>query len=730
MARERLGRLVVEGAAARLLVESASGVEGMGQPFGIEVTARAIDGSGEPVAMDLDALVGQRATCAVALGDGGERTMHGVVEGAEQRYGELRLTIASRVAPLADTIDHQVFLQQDAAEIARVVLAEHGLDVDARVSRRLPKRAQCVQAFESGLAFVSRILAEEGIAWFVEHNSGSDVVVFADSPAAHAPIPGDSQLPFVAEAGLVEEDCVIDVRLRRAVVRDALRLCDYDFEHPRADLRAEARAGAGALTRYEVPGGYRDGATGEVVAGLRLEEARAERLVLTGRTNCRRFAPGRTFELTRAARRDLNTRWLLLEVRWELRSDASSGSEDRRFEAAFVAIPAGTPYRPLRARPPTLAGVQTATVTGPAGAEIHTNAHGQVTALLRWDRRRKKDETSSTWIRPLQPQTSGSMFLPRVGWEALLGFSGASADKPYVLGRLDNGASLPAEALPTQKVRSAFGSCTTPGGGGANTLRMDDAAGYEDMLLNASSDYNERTESDKTVDVKGTDVHEIGANRTQIVGAVCAMKVDGAQSTSVGASRTVNVGGAMAFGLGSESVTVGGARLFEVGGDYATEVSGALTRAVGAAKIETAIAGHSRHVSGGAAVVVGGCWHEIGTVASVVGVAGAHIRVIGGPINVRAPKYGLKATALDESFGSYTVSGAGFIQEGFKGAASLSIDGSVSLRGSKVIVKAKSSLTIEAAGMTIKMTPTSIDVQGPFESGVKTKVTGTDKSDG
>lgn len=730
MARERLGRLVVEGATERLLVESARGVEGLGQPFTIAVTACAVDASGEPVAVDLDALIGQRAIFAVALGDGGERTVHGVVEDAEQRYGELRLTIAPRVAPLADTIDQQVFLQQDAAEIARAVLAEHGLDVDVRVSRRLPKRAQCVQAFESDLAFVSRILADEGIAWFVEHEGGSDVVVFADSPAAYATISGDALLPFVAEAGLVEQECVFDVRLRRAVVRDAVRLCDYDFEHPRADLRAEARAGAGALTRHEVPGGYRDPAAGDVVANLRLDEERAERLVLTGRTNCRRFAPGRTFELTGAARKDLNARWLLLDVRWELRGDASMGREDRRFEAEFVAIPAETPYRPRRAKAPTIAGVQTSTVTGPAGTEIHTNAHGQVTALLRWDRRRKRDETSSTWIRPLQPQTSGSVFLPRVGWEALLGFSGASADKPYVLGRLDNGAALPAEALPAQKVRSAFGSRTTPGGGSANTLRMDDAAGREDMLLNASSDYNERTESDKTVDVKGTDKHEIGASRTQIVGAVCAVKVDGAQSTSVGASRTVNVGGAMAFGLGSESVSVGGARLFEIGGDYATEVSGTLARVVGAAKIETAIAGHSRHVSGGAAVVVGGCWHEIGTVASVVGVAGAHVRVIGGPINVRAPQYGLKATALDESFGSYKVSAAGFVQDGFKGAASLSIDGSASLRGSKVIVKAKSSLTIEAAGMTIKMTPTSIDVQGPFESGVKTKVTGTDKTDG
>ena len=338
----------------------------------------------------------------------------------------------------------------------------------------------------------------------------------------------------------------------------------------------EAKEGAGALPLVEVPGGYRDPQQGKELATLRLEEARARQLVLRGTTSCRRFAPGHTFALSGAPREDLNRRWLLLEVRWEARDGAATEAGERRFQAEFVAVPIETPYRPERSKPPTLGGVQTAVVTGPPGAEIHTNAHGQSTSLLRWDRRGSKDDRSSAWIRPLQPQTSGGMFLPRVGWEALLAFSGTSADTPYVLGRLDNGAAPPAEGLPAKKVRSAFGSSTTPGGGSANVMRTDDAAGQEDMLLNASSDYNERTESDKTVAVSANDRHTIGANRTQIVGLACAVGVDAAQSTSVGASRSVTVGGGMFFGLGSESVAVGAARLFDTGGDYSTDVKGAL----------------------------------------------------------------------------------------------------------------------------------------------------------
>ena len=729
MALARTVRVGVDGFAGRLVVAWVRGVEGMHAPGAVEVAAEAVDGSAAPLAVDIEALIGRTAHVALALGDGGERTVHGVVEDVEQHYGELRLVVAPRIAPLGDATDHRVFLKQDAVAIAREVLQEHGIDVAVRVTRTLPERGQCVQAFENDLAFVSRILAEEGIAWFVEHATGTDVVVFADAASAYAPIEGDDALPFVAEAGLVEQECVFDVSLTRALVRDAVRLRDYDFENPLVDQRVEAKAGPGALPLVEVPGGYRDPRQGTALAALRLEEVRARQLVLRGTTSCRRFATGHTFALSGAPREDLNRRWLLLEVAWEARDGAATDAGERRFRAAFVAVPIETPYRPERARPPTLGGVQTAIVTGPPGAEIHTNAHGQSTSLLRWDRRGSKDDRSSAWIRPLQPQTSGGMFLPRVGWEALLAFSGTSADTPYVLGRLDNGAAPPAERLPAKRVRSAFGSSTTPGGGSANVMRTDDAAGQEDMLLNASSDYNERTESDKTVAVSASDRHTIGANRTQIVGLACAVGVDAAQSTSVGASRSVTVGGGMFFGLGSESVAVGAARLFDTGGDYSTDVKGALSRVVGAAKIETAIASHNRHVNGAATVLVGGSWNEVGGVTSSVGVAGGHVRAIGGPFNVRAPVCTIKATALEESFGAHTASAGGFIQEKFKGVASLSVNGSASMKGSKVIVKAKASLTIEAAGMTIRITPSAIEVQGAFDSGVATKVTGTDKTE-
>ena len=112
-----------------------------------------------------------------------------------------------------------------------------------------------------------------------------------------------------------------------------------------------------------------------------------------------------------------------------------------------------------------------------------------------------------------------------------------------------------------------------------------------------------------------------------------------------------------------------------------------------------------------------------------MGVAGAHLRAIKGAWNIKTPSYTLTATALKESFGSHTVRAGGGVRETFRGAGSLSIDGSATMKGSKVIVKASTKLTITAAGTTIEMTPSSITINGPFDSGVATKVTGTEKTE-
>ncbi|MEP7121450.1 MAG: type VI secretion system tip protein TssI/VgrG [Byssovorax sp.] len=713
--------------AGRFLVSRLGGTERAHAPFRLSVTGWFDAEPGQRAEVDVEALLGSPARLTIR-GEHGGRTIAAIIDGVDAFESGYRLHLVPRLARLSLAVDHRLFRHQDTLAIVREVLGGHEVPVESRIARPLTARPQCVQAFESDLSFVSRLLAEEGIAYHVEHGDAGDVVVLGDNPGAYAPIGGGDELPFGAgeAGGLVQGESVFEARLNATTVTERVTLSDFDPEKPLVDQRAAA--GDGLLERYEYPGGYRDPAQGSALAAIRREEAESARRVLRGRTTSRRLAPGATFRLVGAPRDDINGQWLVLELAHEGQDHGAGAAPgaSSRYVAAFVAVPADRPYRPARSPQPTMGGVQSATITGPRGSEIHTEAAGRVTALLRWDRRRTDDDTSSHWLRPVQPATSGGVYLPRVGWETLLGFSGLSADVPYELGRLYNGRATPPEGLPGQKVRGAFGSETTPGGGSANLLRIDDAAGAEGMLINASHDYNERTENDKKTTVAANDAHTIGSDHKDLVGIVQEVKIDGAQSYSIGADRDLSVGGNLVIEAASESIGVGGLRSFTIGGDFKTAVGGALTRTILGAKAEIATLSQNVHVTGGSRVSIGGTRVESAEVAVGIGVLGASNLSVAGAYTIASAKYSLSASTLKEDYASMTIGAGGVIEDAFAGAASLSVGGSLTLTGSVVSFVAMEKISIDAAGVTVTITPGSIEIAAVVDSAEDLVVTGMD----
>jgi type VI secretion system secreted protein VgrG len=285
---------------------------------------------------------------------------------------------------------------------------------------------------------------------------------------------------------------------------------------------------------------------------------------------------------------------------------------------------------------------------------------------------------------------------------------------PTVVGRLYNGQATPPQGLPAKKVVSAFGTQTSPGGGSANVISMDDTAGNEGMNFVASKDFNERTENDKNTSIAAADIWTVGADRTLIVGQVLNVKVGGAQSYTIGANRSVNVTSNKMVNAASETVLVGGLRLFNVGGDHVTGCA-SLTRLVGAAKAELGIEHINRAVQGASTVLIGGSWSTVAGASHNTNVLGASTELISGAKSVKASRYALSVTgAYSETFSSRTVSAGTDRYEGFGAAASYTIGGAATIKGSDVTVKAKGELTIKAGGVTIRMTPGSVSIRGNF----------------
>ncbi|AKT40743.1 type VI secretion system Vgr family protein [Chondromyces crocatus] len=720
MSLEASYALTIDGTDAPLRVRSFLSEERVFAPYRVDVELEVADRT----PLVAEALLGQAAR--FTLRDPLEpRVFRAVVDAIEARGRGYRVTLVPRLALLADAVDHRVRVGEDPIALAEEVLRAHHLDVERRLSRSAEPRAQCVQAFETDLDFVCRLLAEEGVLFHLEQDEGRDVVVLSDHTGAYPPVPGGDALALAEgeQAGLVGPEAIFAVESTRATVTDRVVLRDVDLSHPLADPSVES--GSGPLEFYEHAAGYIRPDKGQELAAIRLEEARARAFVLRGKSNCRRLFPGATFQLTGDAAGALGRRWLVVEVSQRgIDFDAEPGNpEGRRHEAEFVAVPAASAYRAARCARPTLGGMQTGVVTGAADGEIHPDALGRIKVHLRWDRERAMDDQSSAWVRPVQPPTTGGFFLPRVGWEVLLGFEGPSADEPYALGRLYNAEGVPPEGLPGKKVRSAFGSRTTPGGGGANVLTFDDAAGAEGMYLDASRDYTERTENDKVSTVTADDVQAVGSTRTETVGIAKTVQVQGAETYTIAADRSLSIEGNHVISAATESVQVGGMRLFLIGGDHETQAA-TLSRMVGAAKAEVAIQGIDRHVTGFSTVAVGGSWQEIGGLSAATGVLGATSLVVGGLMSIGAREVSLKARSLKETYGAQQVKAGARHVESFGGAAKYKVGGSLRAKASSISFVAKSKITLHASGVKIVIEQGKITVKGALKSSMESVVTG------
>ncbi len=486
-----------------------------------------------------------------------------------------RIEVSSVLSLLERQVDCRIFQDKDVKEIVSGVLGDFGIPAGQqswRLSGTYPKREHCVQYNESALAFVSRLLEEEGIFFFSDWSDAGQLLVFADDSTLGDPIDGEQKVRFRHGAGMegTEESVGVVTEYHRTAT-GKVTLRDYDSMRPGLDLTATAAAGEGSdLEVYDYPGLYVEPKEGQRLARVRLEALQAERVTLDLRSDCARLTAGRFLELIEAPL-DLDGEYLITAAVHELMGGV--------YRAHATVIPRKVKFRTPRRTPrPVVDGPQTAVVVAPAGSameEIHTDKYGRCKVAFHWDRYAKGDDTSSCWMRVSQQQTSGSMILPRVGWEVIVEFLEGNPDRPIITGRVFNGKWTPPYALPEGKSRTAIKTFSSPGGQGHNEIRTDDQAGSEEVHIAAQKDTTLATANNKTKSTAVNETKTVGVNSTLTVGADQTVKVTNGYENTVNAGQTVMVGGNRTvevnavYGLtsGGSSTTGVGGNQFEMDGD-------------------------------------------------------------------------------------------------------------------------------------------------------------------
>ena len=727
----------VDGLSAELVVLGFEGSEALSELFHFAITV------GCEQALGFSDVVGKKALLTMRV-DSGDRHVHGLAMRLEHlatngKSNIYRATLTAAEWRLQQRRDNRIFQALTAPQIIQKVLEGAGLseggDFALKLQASYVVREYCVQYHETDWDFICRLMEDEGIFFFFEHEADKHVMLLSDHKSVHAEL-GDKLAfrPPQGALGAVEARGSYFSRFAYSeeVRSGAATMRDFDFIKPALLLEATKAADVNAdLALYEYPGAYVLPATGSALAAIRLQEQQVLRKVGEGDSTECRLAAGCLVDLDEHPREDFNRKFLVTRVEHRgvepTAAEVGDSSETTSYANRFEVIPSDVAFRPPRVSPrPTIRGVQTAIVVGPSSEEIHTDEHGRVKVQFHWDRLGKKDDKSSCWIRVSQVWSGagwGGMQIPRIGQEVVVTFLDGDPDRPLIVGRVYHGANVPPYQLPANKTRSTIKSMSTPNGEAGNELRFEDKKGSEEVYLHGQKDFTIAIEHDKnqaighdeTLDVKHDRVKQIEHDQIATIGNDDTLEVkndrketiDHDETVEVKHDRTTKVDHDHKEEIGNdETRKVGKDQHYEVVGKRTMKVGKQLTLDVGDDVKETFGAKHTLEIKGDRKVTISGAVSETFDKTLTTKVDGDASLDVGGGSKETVGK-AKKLTIADE-----------LVIEVGQAKLTLKKDGTIKLEGVSFEIAAKGAVKINGVSIEAK-SDTSVKLEAGANMALK-----------
>ncbi|MFO0616689.1 MAG: type VI secretion system tip protein TssI/VgrG [Polyangiaceae bacterium] len=597
------------------------GTEGLSKPYRFEVTfAVAPDSPFDP-----NELVRSTAYLRLERSDGGtERVVKGLVSEVKRKAtrhgnagaGDVTVVLEPTLSLLRHRQDIRLFRDKTGPQIAAEVMRGLGVQVEERLAETYKIRPYTVQFRESDLDFAHRLLEDEGVYYFINEQ---DVVVFGDTPGGYDGSVG--LLPFKHDSGLSpSQNPIVQIGSRGTMTAGKVTLRDFNPVHPRLNMDVSAKGPTqGGAEYYDYPGEYEEPGEGQRKANLRAEALRCAHHRVAGRSHSAMLRPGTRFETLGTPAGIHDGEFVVTHIVHDWTKD------ERGYAINFESLPSAVTFRPPVVTPaPSQPNPLTGFVTGPPGADIHTNEWGQVKVHFPWDRLFPKDDTCSWWIPVLQDNTGHSSSMSRTNWEVLCAFMEGDLDRPVVLGRVYNADDPHASPLPERKMRTALRSITSPRTEGedspSNFINLDDEAGLQLFTIHATKDQNvvvknnksEQIDNTESLDIRGNETISVGANQITHTATNLMPTVTGNQARTIGGGHDLKVGSSMSESVaGNSTVTIGGSHIRNFGMRDNLSVAKNTKETIGAVDLEISLKTNMDQAEKTRTLLVGGAVIEV-----------------------------------------------------------------------------------------------------------------------
>mgnify|MGYP001560423563 CR=1 FL=1 len=548
----------------KLLLTTFGGAEHLSDLFEFHIAALSND-----LALKPDSLIGKEVT--VTIKGSAKKSFHGFIntftvgEVRSHNMREYKMTMVPWLWFLSRTENRRIFQNKKSKEIIVTVFKDLGFnDFEFKVQGGQQTREYCVQYGETDLNFVSRLMEEDGFAYYFKHTGKKHTLVIVDQKGAYEKC---SDKGITYSRGTTPDNEINRWVHGYEFRKGAWTLNDYNFKEPNKSQLAESLTQSKFTNNknykhYEYPGVY-DFPSGRDLAKMRMEAEEVSINTISGSSTCIDFFAGGLFKVEKHEAKDERGDYLLTSVTHSAQDSSYFSGEDggSYYKNEFVCIPADVQYRPaLRHLKTAMRGPQSAIVTGPQGEEIYIDEYGRIKVQFIWDREGKKDESSSCYLRVMQSWAGnqwGASFIPRIGHEVIVTFLDGDPDRPIVTGTVYNGANKPVYSSKTQ---SGIKTRSTKGGSAANAneLRFEDLKDSEQIFIHAEKNLDTEVENDET--------HTVDHDRTKTV------KHDENSTIENDRNKTVN---------NDQTETIKNNKTISVGNDHSETIDKNMTISVG-----------------------------------------------------------------------------------------------------------------------------------------------------
>ena len=471
---------------------------------------------------------------------------------------------------------NRIFEKKSAKQILEEVLGEYSkvIKLTVKLSGEYITREYCVQFDESDYQFVTRLMAEEGIAYYFRHSSSDHELVLCDDPQDFYDCLSE-KVEYDGGGSHPTQHSVSSWRRSFNYHGGGFELKDYSEFTAGKDNKQQVKTTSGlndvsnyvrslyGMNHFEADGEHKrkfKDSYHKALADRAMEAQEALFDLGYGSSDCPSFSAGGRFNFEHSLATEKG-KYLLTSLQMSV---TDSNSEDSKFQNTFSCIPAAAMPRPdphisaNKIHSPQVAQVLEVKATASTSSK---DPYTQVKVKFPWN-----SVQNSCWVRVVQSfagKNWGANFVPRVGQEVVITYINGDPDRPIVTGAVYNGDNPGPNYTATQS-----GWKTEFEGSKFNELRFDDKGGSEEIYMEAGKDHNYVIHNDQTGKIENKQTLEVKQDRSITV-------TDGSESITIAkGDQTIDID------KGNQKTTLGA-------GDHTLKISRGkqTTDAMGAIKI-------------------------------------------------------------------------------------------------------------------------------------------------